>query len=372
MKLTAQLKLQPTPEQADVFRRTLEATNAACNYISGVAWETRTFGKFALQKRCYEQVREQFGLSAQMTIRALAKVGDAYKLDKQTRRTFRPLASIAYDDRILSFALPASSISIWTFGGRQSIPFVCGERQRRMLQTRQGESDLLFHRGAWYLLVTCAVEEADPQDVDDVLGIDLGVTNIATDSDGTIHRGSTINNVRYRQRRLRNRLQKKGTLSAKRRLRRLAGQEARFAKDTNHTISKRLVREAQRTKRAIALENLKHIRTRVRARKSQRAVLHSWSFFQLLAFVSYKARLVGVPVVLVDPRNTSRTCPTCGHIDKANRPSQAVFRCTSCGCAGHADVIAAENIRVLGRAAVMQPHVSEAAPPSRQRQAHSL
>jgi IS605 OrfB family transposase len=372
MKLIAQLKLQPMPEQAAVLRRTLEAANAACNYISGVAWETRTFSKFALQKLCYEQVREQFGLSAQMTIRALAKVGDAYKLDKKAKRTFRPLASIAYDDRILSFALPKSEVSIWTLHGRLAIPFVCGERQRRMLAMRQGESDLLYHRGEWYLLVTCEVEEPEPLDVDDVLGVDLGVTNIATNSDGTTYSGSTIKRVRYRHRRLRNRLQKKGTLSAKRRLRRLAGQEARFAKDTNHTISKRLVREAQRTKRAIALETLKHIRTRVRARKSQRTVLHSWSFFQLLAFVTYKARLAGVPVVLVDPRNTSRTCPACGHIDKANRPSQAVFRCTSCGCAGHADVIAAENIRVLGRAAVMQPHVSETAPPSRQRQAHQL
>ncbi|MBP1465274.1 transposase [Candidatus Chloroploca sp. M-50] len=372
MKLIAQLKLQPTPEQADLLRRTLEAANAACNFISDVAWETRTFGKFALQKACYAQIRERFGLSAQMTVRALAKVGDAYKLDKKTKRTFRPLASIAYDDRILSFALPPSEVSIWTLSGRAAIPFVCGERQRQMLATRQGESDLLFHRGAWYLLVTCEVEEADPQDVDDVLGIDLGVTNIATDSDGTIHSGSTIKNVRYRHRRLRNRLQQKGTLSAKRRLRRLAGQEARFAKDTNHTISKHLVETAERTKRAISLEDLKGMRTRVRARRQQRAQLHSWSFAQLRSFIGYKAQRIGIPVVLVDPRNTSRRCPACGHIDKANRPAQAVFRCTSCGCAGHADVIAAENIRVLGRAAVMQPHVSEAAPPSCQRQAAGL
>jgi putative transposase len=142
-------------------------------------------------------------------------------------------------------------------------------------------------------------------------------------------------------------------------LRKLSGQEARFAKDVNHTISKRIVREAQRTKRGIALENLKNIRTLLRARKSQRTVLHSWSFFQLQACIAYKAALAGVGVVLVDPRNTSRTCPVCGHIDKANRPNQATFHCVSCGCAGHADTIAAGNIRVLGRAAVIQPHISE-------------
>jgi putative transposase len=130
VKLIAQLKLQPTPEQAALLKRTLEAANAACNSISDVAWETRIFGKFALQKLCYEQVREQFGLSAHMMIRALAKVGDAYKLDKKAKRTFRLLASIAYDDRILSFALPKSEVSIWTLSGRQAIPFVCGEWQR--------------------------------------------------------------------------------------------------------------------------------------------------------------------------------------------------------------------------------------------------
>lgn len=369
MKLIAHLKLLPTPEQAVALKRTLQTANAACDYISNVAWNTRTFGKFALQKLCYQDVRETFGLSAQMVVRALAKVGDAYKRDKQTQRTFRPIASIAYDDRILSFALPDSSISIWTLNGRQSIVFICGERQRVLLTNRQGESDLLLYRGDWYLLVTCEVEEPTTRDVDDVLGIDLGVTNIASDSDGMIYSSRTVNSVRCRHRRLRAKLQKKGTKAARRRLRRLAGQERGFAKDVNHTISKRIVATAERTKRGIALEDLKGIRTRVRAKRQQRAQLHSWSFYQLRSFIGYKAQRVGLPVVLVDPRNTSRRCPRCGHTDTANRPNQSTFRCVSCGCAGHADTIAAENIRVLGRAAVMQPHVSETAGLSRQGQA---
>jgi putative transposase len=289
-----------------------------------------------------------------------------------TRRSFRPLASIAYDDRILSFALPDSSISIWTLDGRQSIPFVCGERQKAMLATRQGESDLLFHRGIWYLLVTCVIEEVELQSVDDVLGVDLGITNIASDSDGTIYTSRHVNTVRYRHRRLRTKLQKKGTKATRRRLKQLARQERRFAKDVNHTISRRLVETAERTKRAISLEDLKGIRTRVRARRQQRAQLHSWSFAQLGTFIGYKAQRAGIPVVLVDPRNTSRTCPVCGHCDAANRPNQATFCCISCGYASHADTIAAENIRVLGRAAVMQPHVSEAAGRSHQGQAHRL
>jgi IS605 OrfB family transposase len=354
VKLTAQLKLLPTPEQANALRRTLEAANAACDYISRIAWDTKTFGKFDLQKVCYNAVRETFGLAAQMTIRVLGKVGDAYKLDMRVCRTFRPHGAIAYDNRILSYALPDSSVSIWTLDGRQAIPFVCGARQRQLLANQHGETDLASIRGEWFLFAVCEVEEPTPTDVEGVLGIDMGVTNIAVDNDGEIHAGKAIKHVRYRHRSLRKKLQGKRTHGARRRLKKLAGQEYRFATWVNHNLSKRIVAKAKRTKRAIALEDLTHIRSRVRATRSQRATLHSWAFAQLRAFIAYKAALAGVPVHAVDPRNTSRTCPNCGCIAKANRKTQASFVCTRCGLAGHADVIAAGNIS--GRAPVSVPH----------------
>jgi IS605 OrfB family transposase len=361
MRLTIQLKLLPTPEQADALKRTLARANAACDSISQVAWAAQTFRQFPMHRLVYHDVRETFGLAAQLTVRCIAKVADAYKLDRKTMRTFHPLGAVAYDERILSYTHHNTAVSIWTLDGRQEIPFVCGERQEKLLAFRRGESDLAFVRGQWYLFATAEIETPDPIDVEGVLGIDLGVTNIAVDSDGEVHSGHTIKNVRYRHRRLRTKLQKKGTKATRRRLKQLAGQERRFATDVNHTISKRLVETAERTKRAISLEDLKGIRTRVRARQQQRAQLHSWSFAQLRSFIGYKAQRAGIPVVLVDPRNTSRTCPVCGYCDAANRPNQATFCCVSCGCAGHADTIAAENIRVLGRAAVILPHVSEAA-----------
>jgi len=70
----------------------------------------------------------------------------------------------------------------------------------------------------------------------------------------------------------------------------------------------------------------------------------AWAFAQLRAFITYKALAAGVPVIFVDPRNTSRTCPSCGHVDKANRKSQTRFLCVSCGCAGGADHFAAVEI----------------------------
>jgi IS605 OrfB family transposase len=354
MKLVAQVKLRPTPEQADLLQHTLEQANAACRLVSDTAWETKTFRQYDLHHKCYQAVREQFGLSAQVAVRAIAKVADAYKLDRKAKRTFKTTGSIAYDDRILSWRLQDQTVSILTVNGRLRIPFVCGERQLEMLQTRQGESDLGVYKGLFFLSATCEVDEPKPISVDGALGIDLGVVNIAVDSDGQIHSARHTNNLRRRHRRLRAKLQAKGTRSARRKLKRLSGKERRFAKDTNHCISKQLVAKAKDTHRAIALEDLRGIRARVPVRRSQRATLHSWAFFQLRSFVTYKAKAAGVPVFLVDPGNTSRTCPACGHVDKANRLSQSKFSCVVCGFAGLADQIAAINI---GRRAVVNPPI---------------
>jgi hypothetical protein len=251
------LKLLPTPDQSDALRRTLETANAACAYISQVAWQRKTFRQFAIHKLTYQAARETFHLAAQLAVRCIGKVADAYKLDRKTQRTFQPHGAVPYDDRILSYALPDSLVSIWTLDGRQAIPFVCGKRQRELLVHQRGETDLAYVGGSWYLFATCEVETPEPIDVDGVLGVDLGVANIATDSDGETHAGTAIKHVRYRHRRLRMKLQRLGTKHSRRRLRQLAGQERRFAKHINHCLSKRIVAKAECTQRAIALEDVR-------------------------------------------------------------------------------------------------------------------
>ena len=57
-------------------------------------------------------------------------------------------------------------------------------------------------------------------------------------------------------------------------------------------------------------------------------------------------------VVAIDPRNTSRTCPCCGHVSAENRKTQAVFRCVRCGYDADADVNAARNILAAGHAVI--------------------
>ena len=145
--------------------------------------------------------------------------------------------------------------------------------------------------------------------------------------------------------------------SAKRHLKKLSGKEARFRKNTNHVISKRIVQKAKANKQAIAIEELRHIRTRTEARLDTLSVqgIAPGRSDNSRQFLSYKAALAGVPLHTVDPRNTSRTCSECGHCAKENRKSQAVFCCQACGYTDNADRNAAIN---LSRAAAMQPIVA--------------
>jgi transposase len=245
VKRIVPLKLQPTSEDHAALLSTLERANDAVGAISETAWQTRTFRQFALQKATYSDIRARFGRTAQLVVRVTSKVVDAYKLDRERQRTFRRHGSIAYDDRILRYG--EERVSIWTVEGRRQIPFVCDERARKLLAFRQGESDLVYRDGRWYLFATVNVEEPPEGEACDVLGIDLGVVNLAVDSDGNRHSGTHVNNLRRRHRRLRAKLSAKWTSSSRRLLRRRRRKERRFVTHVNHTISKRIVAEAKRT-----------------------------------------------------------------------------------------------------------------------------
>ena len=344
VKLIVNLKLQPTPEQAKALHQTLELANKACNAISEHAWESKTFKQYNLHRLVYHSIRDTFDLSAQIVVRLIAKVADAYKFDTDTRRFFRKHGSIAYDERILSFK-KGDGVSIWTIEGRQTILFVCGDHQRKLLPFRKGETDLIYRSDNFYLNVVCDVDEPPPDDAQDVLGIDVGIVNLATDSDGEVFMGAQVDQTRRRYAHRRRNLQRKGTRSAKRKLKQLSGKQARFQRDTNHVISKHLALKAKDTTRAIAIEDLRGIRQRVTVRKNQRARHHNWAFAQLRNFLEYKARLNGVRVVAVGPHNTSRECHQCHYTDKKNRQSRDKFSCQSCGLTMNADYNAARNIR---------------------------
>jgi putative transposase len=167
-------------------KTTLKAANAACDWISEKAWAATEFSPSGIPQLTYREARIRFGLPLQVAARSIGKVADAYKLDRHTMRTFRPLNAIGYDDRILSWHIDQRTVSITTLEGRLKIPFAAGGGQLALLATRQGESDLILPKGVFYLAATCNREQPEPAEVDDFLGVDFRVANIAADSDGKL------------------------------------------------------------------------------------------------------------------------------------------------------------------------------------------
>lgn len=362
MKLTIALKLVPSPEQRDALLETVRRFNASCNYVSDKAWQHRKFRKFDLQRLVYRDIRDQFGLTAQAAVRVVGKVADAYKLDRKTKRTFQTLGAIVYDDRILAFKRDKHAVSIWTVQGRLFIPYTAGERQLQLLQFQRGETDLVYRDGEFYLFTTVEVDEPEPSDVQQYLGIDVGIANIAADSEGNLYGAEALLRKRMHLLALRRKLQKaktarrkrkRSTRSIRRRLKAIRRREQNYSRTVSHTIAKHIVATAKALGYGIAMEKLNGIRSRARFRRKQRYLLHSWCFRQLQQMVEYKARLAGVPVVYVEPAYTSQTCSGCGYRDKHNRVSQALFRCRQCGAELHADLNGARNI--AGRALVSGP-----------------
>ena len=198
MTLTWQLQLLPTGAQAVQLRRTVERFNAAATWVAGEAFRLQTANKIKLQQTVYYPIRERFGLSAQMAVRCIAQACEAFKRDKTIRPTFRPDAAMPYDSRILAFK-GIDRVSLLTLDGRVRIPVVMGRYQRERFTAAVGQSDLVRRKdGKWFLLVTVDVPDGTPIQTTDFLGVDLGIVNLATDSDGTTYTGATVERIRRR------------------------------------------------------------------------------------------------------------------------------------------------------------------------------
>ena len=193
-------------------------------------------------------------------------------------------------------------------------------------------------------MIVVDLPEETLNDSNEFLGVDLGIVNIATTSDGKTFSGMKCTEIREHFSKLKAIYQKAGTYSAKKHLRKISGRERRFKKDTNHCISKDIVQTAKDTNRSIALEDLSGIRERTTVRKAEKEKHEKWAFLELRNFIEYKAKILGVLVKLIDPHYTSQKCSVCGHIDKKNRKSQENFACLACGHTENADYNASKNI----------------------------
>ncbi len=343
--------------------------NEAASWIASVCWDERITNTNTAHHRVYGETRSRFGLGSQLACCARAKAVEAVKATRAKEQEhkshqkpltcpeFGPRGSVRYDARTYRL-LSLDRVSLNTMRGRVICRLILGQRQHDMLIDSMwtiGSADLVWRQGTYYLHITQSTDTPKVRETPETIGVDLGIVNLATVSSGQTFAGTKVHEVRQRYYKRRQELQRVGTRSAKRRLKKLSGREKRFQKDTNHTIAKTLVHKAVVSRKALALEDLTGIRERTTVRRENRYERHCWAFSQLRMYIAYKAAWASVDVRFVDPANTSRTCSECGHCAKANRQTQASFKCQQCGFCCNADLNAAINI---SRADVKQPKVS--------------
>jgi putative transposase len=357
--LTLVCKLNPTPEQVAQIEATLKAFADACNYANEQV-KPQITSKTTIQNLVYQDLRSLFGLSANLAVRACARVGVNRKTAKQKGKPvkfFKP-TSADYDARIFAFREKDWTISLTLSEGREHIKLDVGNYQRGKLKGKKPTSaQLCKHRdGSYYIHIQIKDEAPEPLKPSNVIGVDFGRRDIAVTSNGDKWDGKQITEVRDRYAKTRASLQQKaskGTRSTRRRarqiLQRLSGRERRFQQWLNHQISYRIIQQAKSTKAIVAIENLSGIRERTNTQprsKVERRRSNSWSFYQLRSFLEYKGIKEGVEVIAVPPAYTSQTCHQCLHIGLR---SDKRFKCGNCGWHGDADLNGAKMISLLGQ-----------------------
>lgn len=195
-----------------------------------------------------------------------------------------------------------------------------------------------------FIYLACTISEQPEMIPKTFIGVDRNTTGhiavIANPDNGKIEKlGKKAIHIHRKYSAIRKRLQKEGKF---RELKKTKNRESNIVKDLNHKISRKIVDMSKEQHAALVFEDLKGIRTTSKRQfKSFKYALHSWSFYQLQQFVEYKAKLLGVPVLYVDPAYTSQDCSRCGARGQRNGKE---FKCPVCGHVDHADVNAAFNI----------------------------
>ncbi|MEH2316263.1 RNA-guided endonuclease InsQ/TnpB family protein [Nostoc sp.] len=357
--LTLVCKLNPKSEQVVKIEATLKAFADACNYANQQI-KAQITSKTTIQNLVYQDLRSKFGLSANLAVRACARVGANRKTAKLHNKQvlfFKP-NSADYDARIFAFREKDWTASLTLLEGREHIKLDIGNYQLGKLKGKKPTSaQLCKHRdGSYYIHIQIKDEAPQPIKSTNVIGVDFGRREVAVTSNGDRWDGKQITDIRDRYAKTRASLQQKlalGTRSTRRRarqiLQRLSGRERRFQSWLNHQISYRIIQLALVTNAIVAIENLTGIRERTNKQprnKVERRRSNSWSFYQLRYFLEYKGIKQGVKVIAVPPAYTSQTCHQCLHIGGT---SDKRFKCGNCGWHGDADLNGAKMISLLGQ-----------------------
>jgi len=344
-----------------LLKDTIETFLWSVQYVVDHAFEGEYImtSKTALHNKTCDDVRVQTdGFNGGLVQAVRNKAAEACKSVvarwKQGKEASKPKFTsphVVYDHRTATFH--DEYVTLATTEGRVRANYVLpteirGTPHREYLFTDDYETtgaELHYRDGNWILHIHCKREvESDTSDQTTtengaVLGVDLGVDNIAVTSTGTFWTADEFNHWHREYEKRCGDLQQCGTQWAHKAIEGVSRKQSGRFKTMLHRIVNELITEARETDcTIIAFEDLTGIRERTNASWGQK-----WAFSRLYDYVEYKTTRHGIVVEQIDPAGTSRRYSHCGFTDPTNRDGET-FACGECGYENHADYNAAKNI----------------------------
>nr|WP_251126152.1 MULTISPECIES: transposase [unclassified Exiguobacterium] len=342
--MTVNIKLIPTKEQQLILEEMMKTYIETTNRLVSDMVEVRATLKLT-SKSVYSPlpsaVKNQAIKDAQSVFRKVKK--SKYKVIPVLKKPY-----CTWNNQNYSFDFESIFLPIMIDGNvkRTAIRAEMIDRDNRnfsLLNNKLGTLRITKKSNKWTAQIAVTVPTAKKTDTK-VLGVDVGlkVPAVASTDCGKAKFFGNGRENKYMKRKFR---AKRKELRQKRKLnaiKNLNNKEQRYMKDKDHKVSREIVNFAKENNiSVIRLEKLANIRQTARTRRKHNKNLHTWSFYRLAIFIEYKAKLEGIKVEYVDPAYTSKTCPSCGKLNKAK---DRTYSCP-CGFKKHRDIVGAMNIR---------------------------
>ena len=355
IELTAKIQLYPNSNQKQKLLNSMSVYKESCNFLSKKVFEEKDFNQVSLHYKYYDYMRNKFNIPSQMSSSIIKTVLSRYKSIKNNNRDyslvkfkklFRDLVHIK------DYSIVKNKISLKTLDERIKIDF-----DKQMLykyyttNTKLSSAKLIYRDNKFFIhiFVKTPYDKLKKEDINNIVGIDLGINFLAVlyDSKGKTKfiNGRGIKNKKRLFKKQREDLSKVKTPSSRKKLKTLVNKEKNFMNTINHKITSEIVNTHEKGT-VFIVEDLKGItKNRKKINKKQRYYHSSWSFYDFIFMLEYKAKLNGQLVIKVDPKYTSQTCPKCGNINKNNRDSKNhIFKCKNCEYSSNDDRIGAMNL----------------------------
>ena len=379
---TVKVKLLPSKDQERLLSDTMSQYLKACNFVSEKVCECRKHNWLNLNNQLYRTLLDLFGMKSQVTQSVFKTVDSKYKqkedrIKKKKNLTETQRLDLLYSKPVVfkvpecdlvrsdDYSLLRDVFSIYAYTPNQKSnsrnrikmayehkyvdSFLCDSKYKL------GTAKLKQIGNKFYLFVpiTEKIIQFNQDEIQNIVGIDRGIRFIATsyDSEGktTFFSGGKIIDRRVHFKNKRAELQRKGTSSARRRIKAMGHRENRWMRDVNHCVSKALV-EKYPANTLFVIEDLTNVRKSTqRVKKARKYTQVSWAYYDFEAKLKYKALLKGSFVLNVHANYTSQRCPVCGHVQDTNRDKENHrFCCSKCGYRSNDDRIGAMNLFLMG------------------------